>query len=153
MRFLTGKYKDKSFEEVWEIDSQYLFWVADNLKESKLIPVNLLKEWLAPKREAYDSFNKTRATRVSEILTPVITVMRAHIMKRTLKGKLNNSWLIDVLEKLERGESISPRCQEIIIDTAAHTKGRRNSTAYQEAFNRYTELFSLVRELPKFSSK
>ena len=38
MRFRSGKYKDYTYQEVWEIDPGYMYWVQENRPEMLRTP-------------------------------------------------------------------------------------------------------------------
>lgn len=67
MRFRSGKYKDYTIQEVWEIDPGYMYWVQENRPE--MLRTHAPKKKVVPQKapqmseeelETYNHYKKIR---------------------------------------------------------------------------------------------
>ena len=65
MRFRSGKYKDYTYQEVWEIDPGYMYWVQENRPEMFRTPKPKAVPQKAPQisEEDLESYNYNKNIR------------------------------------------------------------------------------------------
>ena len=149
-----GKYADLSIHQVREMNPDYLVWLCENCATSanyaKTVDLAkaLVASELAARQDARDVLEVERESRIA-LFAPIADLFDieypVHVEKGGYMweylGHARNSFVDDVVATLRRGEFISNRVAEIIIDKNAKFYGRRNSKAYAQA---HAELLEFV---------
>ena len=150
-----GKYAGQSIHEVREIDANYLVWLCENCANSRAyaktveLAKALVASELAARQDDRDALEVEREARIAAfaLIADLFDIeYPVHVQQGGYKwdyiGHARNSFVDDIVATLRRGEFISSRTAEIIIDKNAKFYGRRNSKAYAQA---YDELLEFVR--------
>lgn len=140
--FQGGKYAGKSIHEVRETDANYLIYIAENCATNNNYAktVELIKSLMAHELES-------RATARSEADTQLANDRAANAVRlapivEILNAMGNTSpFIVSMREQLVRGENVSDRAAYIVCEICAKQYGRRNSKAFNEAFDKFNMMF------------
>lgn len=142
-----GKYDGMKVEEVYEIDPEYLMWVADSYtskKNEKTIDIikkmvhnDVVKRDEQLKTEAQKE-GKLKAKR-AEIVKEVAQVLISKAPKSPFCGDIGINLMDGILPK--------GRALTITIDIMGKEQGRRNSKKYKAECERVEALFTKAKEI------
>ena len=145
----SGKYAGRSIHEVAETDRGYLIWLSENMAgtsaygESVALAAAFLGRELAERAAARDkkaarkARNKSRAARV---------LARAAAMMKDLSNGAGD-FCASIADTLKGGDLPAGRGYTITLDILAKTHGRRNSKAYNTAYNCHARAFEVASRL------
>ena len=149
-----GKYAGQSIHEVRDLDAGYLVWLCENCANSRSyektveLAKALVASELAARQGDRDAVEIEREARIAAFATiadlfdrdyPAYVQTGYHQYKYI--GDTRNSFVDSIVAELRYGNFISFRAAEILIEKLAKLHGRRNSKAYNKA---YEELFEVV---------
>lgn len=141
-----GKYNGKTIKQVYDDgDYNYLKYMAENAfstnnniknncQEAIKVFVTNKEELLKPHRDKFREFLLVN-------FKPILDCLKYYQIKRGLKGVSPSSFMLNMQDYIERGLLPPVGARSYVIDTAAKTKGRRNSNAYKQAHNTFESLF------------
>jgi hypothetical protein len=136
-----GKYIGKSIHEVRETDPNYLLWLcgqncdrkrySQTIELLRVLMAHELKEKEDQERIELAELTRKRA-QIAERCAPIIAVLE----------KQNGDFCSSIARDLGAGHKLSERPHRIVCDIFAKSYGRRNSKAYDEAYNRADEILA-----------
>jgi hypothetical protein len=131
--FQAGKYTGKSIHEVVELDRDYLVWACENLKTSKAYGKTVE---LASALVAHDLAQRAQGRAETAATEQTARQERAAAASRVIEvlKAQNGSFCRSMAEALAKGETLRGRAHSIVLDVYAKAHGRRNSKAYNEAY-------------------
>lgn len=142
-----GKYAGQSIHEVRDLDANYLVWLCENCatsaKYAKTVELAkaLVASELAVRQDERDALEVEREARIAAFAPiadlfdreyPVHAQTGYHQYEYT--GDARNSFVDTIVSDLRSGNLISARAAEICIEKLAKLHGRRNSKAYNKAY-------------------
>jgi hypothetical protein len=143
-----GKYAGQSIHEVRLVDTNYLVWLCENCatsaKYAKTVELTkaLVASELAVRQDERDALEVEREARITAFAPiadlfdreyPVHAQTGYHQYEYT--GDARNSFVDAIVADLRYGNLISYRAAEILIEKVAKLHGRRNSKAYNKAYD------------------
>lgn len=140
---VAGKHAGKTIEEIWEKDPKYLFFLVETVK-NKVYPLDAIKEFIAPRRAAFEEKEKVLKEKRKSLYKPLIDGIKGVMIKRGLNNK-GVQFFANMLKHLEAGDLLWENAALILCDNVAKSKGRRNSNAYKQAYEKYTAVMEAVR--------
>ena len=140
---VAGKHAGKTIEEIWEKDPKYLFFLVETVK-NKVYPLDAIKEFIAPRRAAFEEKEKVLKEKRKSLYKPLIDGIKGVMIKRGLNNK-GVQFFANMLKHLEAGDLLWENAALILCDNVAKSKGRRNSNAYKQAYEKYTAIMEAVR--------
>ena len=142
-----GKYAGQSIHEVRLIDTNYLVWLCENCatsaKYAKTVELTkaLVASELAVRQDERDALEVEREARIAAFAPiadlfdreyPVHAQTGYHQYEYT--GDARNSFVDTIINELRSGNLIGHGAAEILIEKLAKLHGRRNSKAYNKAY-------------------
>ena len=140
---VAGKHAGKTIEEIWEKDPKYLFFLVEIVK-NKVYPIDAIKEFIAPRKAAFEEKEKVLKEKRKSLYKPLIDGIKGVMIKRGLNNK-GVQFFANMLKHLEAGDLLWENAALILCDNVAKSKGRRNSNAYKQAYEKYTAIMETVR--------
>lgn len=142
-----GKYTGKTIKQVYdEGNYDYLKYMAENAFTTKNSAKNscqeAIKVFVTNKEELLKPYREQFRLFLLEHFKPILDCLKYYQIRRGLKGVMPSSFMQSMQDYIERGVLPPLGARSYVIDTAAKTKGRRNSNAYKQAFNTFEELFA-----------
>jgi hypothetical protein len=142
-----GKYAGQSIHEVRDLDTNYLVWLCENCatsaKYAKTVELTkaLVASELAVRQDERDALEVEREARIAAFAPiadlfdreyPVHAQTGYHQYEYT--GDARNSFVDTIINELRSGNLIGHGAAEILIEKVAKLHGRRNSKAYNKAY-------------------
>jgi hypothetical protein len=142
-----GKYAGQSIHEVRLVDTNYLVWLCENCatstKYAKTVELTkaLVASELAARQDDRDVLESEREARIVAF-APIADLFDreypVHVQtgyhKYEYTGDARNSFVDAIVTELRYGNLIGYRAAEILIEKLAKLHGRRNSKAYNKAY-------------------
>lgn len=143
--FQGGKYEGHSVYEVIEQDPEYAIWAAQNMSGERYAgTVMILQELLGPQLRVLmdERESAARASMRKEFDRAAILAPYAEAM-RDGQGGFRDS----IADGLARGSVPSGRGRAITLDILAKMHGRRNSNAYEDAYQQASDAFTQAESM------
>lgn len=142
-----GKYAGQSIHEVRESDTNYLVWLCENCasstKYAKTVELTkaLVASELAERQSDRDVLESEREARIA-LFAPIADLFDreypVHVQtgyhQYEYTGDARNSFVDAIVAELRSGNLIGHGAAEILIEKLAKLHGRRNSKAYNKAY-------------------
>lgn len=140
-----GKYNGKTIQQVYdEGNYDYLKYMSENAFFTKSVLKNkcqdAIKIFVECKEELFKPYRETFKEYMLVTFKPLLDCLKYYQLRRGLKGVQPSYFMLNMQSYIEKGTLPPLGAREYIVDTAAKTKGRRNSIAYKEAVAQFNQL-------------
>jgi len=138
-----GKHRGRTIQEICQLgDYEYLRYISTlDMSNSTKACVEKIRAFVARAELDLQEHRHLLQNYISSQFKPVITCLKYASLKRGLRGKHASEFMEKVRTQLELGTlPRSSNVTSLIIDIAAKTKGRRNSTIYKQSIQEFEEI-------------
>lgn len=143
-----GRYEGKTISEIKEKDPDYLFYLSEHYHPSEerergrwmAFLRDTLSAELAARQKQREAEAEARVVKKAENkvrFAPVAIVLQQN-------SKQEGDFCSSIARDLESGvaiDELAPRAQHIVADICSRSAGRRNSKAYQEAYDAFLKRY------------
>lgn len=141
-----GKFSGKTIKQVYdEGNYDYLKYMAENAfttnNQYKNLCQEAIKTFVTHKEELLQPYREQYRVFLLDNFKPILDCLKYYQIRRGLRGAPQSSFMQNMRDYIERGVLPPIGARSYIVDTAAKTKGRRNSNAYKQALSSFEELF------------
>lgn len=141
-----GKHYGTSLQDLFEMERDYLVWVAENFTSTKYNSIiefirTMVKDVIAEKEAKISEEEKKEAAAKSnraKILAPLVVALR---------GKESSNFCQSMADDMEKGSLPRGRGWNLVCDIVAKMQGRRNSKKYKETYARVEEVLNRAEKV------